>query len=114
MAHGTQLLTPEDIVLAGSEECLMEKDFQNIKFVDSSVGYNTRPKTKTCNMWLSTNILKMHHKGLPIKKIKHKQKICAKFPSNSERYVCCPDHGMKNLERRECFFLEWRMFSLTK
>ena len=30
-AHGTQLFSPEDIVLAESEECQMEEDHQNIK-----------------------------------------------------------------------------------
>ena len=38
--HGNQLLSPEDIVLAGSEECKMEEDHQNINIVDSSVCYN--------------------------------------------------------------------------
>ena len=49
-AHGTQLLSPEDIVQAGSEECLTEEDHQNIKIVDSTVFYNARPLLISGNM----------------------------------------------------------------
>ena len=56
MAHGTQLLTPEDIVLAGSEECLMEKDPQNIKIDEVSACYNAHALLNCGNMWYMMQI----------------------------------------------------------
>ena len=48
----------------------MEEDHLNILIVDSSVCYNARALLICGNMWLFTNIPKMHPKVLPtIKKI---------------------------------------------
>ena len=63
-AHGTWFLSLEDILLAGSEECYIEEDHQNIKIVVSYVLYNAYTLLMSGNMWYDTNILKVHPNGM--------------------------------------------------
>ena len=62
-AHGTQLLSLENIELAGSEECQTEEEHQNIKIVYKSVCYNAYALLISGNMWNDTNILKIQPNG---------------------------------------------------
>ena len=68
-AHDNRLLSPEDILLAGSEEYWTEEDHQNIKIAD--IAY---PLLICGNMWYNTNILKIHPNGMaPFKKLLFKK-----------------------------------------
>ena len=60
----SSMLSPKNIVLAGSEEWKIEEDHQNIKIVDSSVFYNAYTLIVSVNIWYNTNMLKIHHNGM--------------------------------------------------